>query len=451
MMRRPMLGGIVLAAILAAGCSGSQPVQPYVANEHSVDTLPQSSTHNGVRNFRKSHSVQLYVADDRAAGASAESGTYRKIHDFGSGADGRFPVGALIKVGKRFYGASYYGGKNDTGTVFSVTEAGAVRVLHSFSPLADHSDGQIPAPGTSLLNVNGTLYGTTSFGGRSKSSLDVCCGIIYSISLNGTEKVAYNFRGDSGGQFPFAGLLNVNGILYGTTNGGGAYNTKNSEAGTAFAFNPATGTARILHNFGQRPDGRQPYTSLIEVSGTLFSVTATGGPRDLGTIYSLKPSGAEQVLYNFAGSKDGATPECYSGLLDVNGTLYGTALNGGTYDAGVVFSITPAGTERVLHVFGSISGDGLNPAAGLINVNGTFYGTTTQGGQYDWGTIFSITPDGTEHVLHNFGRGNDGRYPQGALLYANGTLYGTTTWGGKYETPGAGDHSGTVFALTLPK
>ena len=94
---------------------------------------------------------------------------------------------------------------------------------------------------------------------------------------------------------------------------------------------------------------------------------------------------------------------------------------------------------------------GLMPAAGLINVNGTFYGTTTQGGQYDWGTIFSITPDGTEHVLHNFGRGNDGRYPQGALLYANGTLYGTTTWGGKYETAGAGDHSGTVFALTLPK
>ena len=70
-----------------------------------------------------------------------------------------------------------------------------MRVLHSFSPLADHSDGQLPAPGTALLNVNGALYGTTSFGGRNKSSLDVCCGIIYSISLNGTEKVAYNFRG----------------------------------------------------------------------------------------------------------------------------------------------------------------------------------------------------------------------------------------------------------------
>lgn len=421
MKRRPLLGSTVLAAILAAGCSGSQPVQPYVTNERIIPT------------------------GDHAPNASLPSGTYRKIYDFGSGTDGRFPVGALIKVGQRLYGVTYAGGKNNSGTVFSVTDAGAERLLHNFSALGDRSDGQLPGPGTALLNVNDSLYGTTSIGGGNGM------GTIYSISLNGTEKVVYNFPGVPGGRSPDAGLLNVNGIFYGTTVGGGTYDTKRREAGTAFSFNPATGTARILHSFGKRPDGREPYSSLIEVSGTLYGVTAAGARRDGGTVYSLSPSGSERVLHGFVRNNDGATPESYSGLLDANGTLYGTTINGGPYDSGIVFSITRAGTERVLYVFGGKTGDGLHPSAGLINVNGTFYGTTSAGGKYGSGTLFSITPSGTERVLHNFGHGSDGRYPQGALLYANGTLYGTTTWGGEHFTVGAGVHSGTVFALTLPK
>jgi uncharacterized repeat protein (TIGR03803 family) len=133
-------------------------------------------------------------------------------------------------------------------------------------------------------------------------------------------------------------------------------------------------------------------------------------------------------------------------LIDVNGTLYGTTMQGGTYNLGTVFSISPTGTERVLHNFGSggANPDGTEPKAGLTNVNGTLYGTTSTGGKYNLGTIFSMSLTGTERVLHSFGKGHDGSDPQAGFLDLNGTLYGVTTHGG---TKGFG----TVYALTLPQ
>jgi uncharacterized repeat protein (TIGR03803 family) len=135
-----------------------------------------------------------------------------------------------------------------------------------------------------------------------------------------------------------------------------------------------------------------------------------------------------------------------AGLIDVSGTLYGTTTGGGATGEGTVFAITPSGTETVLHSFGATQDDGANPYAGLLNVNGTLYGTTAYGGvegcgSNNCGTVFSITPSGTETVLHSFGfHTRDGRSPYSALVSVNGRLYGTTYQGG------AG--YGTVFSVT---
>lgn len=56
----------------------------------------------------------------------------------------------------------------------------------------------------------------------------------------------------------------------------------------------------------------------------------------------------------------------------------------------------------VLYSFRSSGDDGEVPYAGLIDVNGRFYGTTVDGGKYGSGTVFSISPTGKEHVLHSF-------------------------------------------------
>ena len=145
------------------------------------------------------------------------------------------------------------------------------------------------------------------------------------------------------------------------------------------------------------------------------------------------------MLYSFKGSGDGERP--YAGLINVKGTLYGTTHLGGANGDGMVFSITPSGTETVIYSFKG-SGDGEYPYAGLINVEGTLYGTTIEGGANGVGTVFSTTPSGTETVLHSFGGSGDGQYPYyGGLINAKGKLYGTTYYGGAH-----GD--GTVFRLS---
>jgi uncharacterized repeat protein (TIGR03803 family) len=164
----------------------------------------------------------------------------------------------------------------------------------------------------------------------------------------------------------------------------------------------------LLHSFEGYPDGLEPYADLISVKGLLYGTTESGGSSPLrqarrlggGTVFSITPSGTETVLHNFAAlRRDGANPD--SGLINVNGTLYGTTSGGGSKKAGTVFSITTSGTEAVLHRFGR-SGDGADPW-GLINVKGVLYGTTEfGGGANSGGTVFSITTSGTETVLYSF-------------------------------------------------
>ncbi|MGC2405909.1 MAG: choice-of-anchor tandem repeat GloVer-containing protein [Candidatus Cybelea sp.] len=171
------------------------------------------------------------------------------------------------------------------------------------------------------------------------------------------------------------------------------------------------------------------------------------------------------VLYSFGGPPDAGFPE--AGLIDVNDTLYGTTLQGGTYaytcedttyyefGCGTVFSITKSLTEKVLYSFRNGT-DGAYPIASLININGTLYGTTTGGGggdcypAYSCGTVFSITTAGSEKVLHSFD-GSDGESPSAALLDVNNHLYGTTYEGGKYSGCRTSGYQGcgTVFNITI--
>ncbi len=138
------------------------------------------------------------------------------------------------------------------------------------------------------------------------------------------------------------------------------------------------------------------------------------------------------------GTPDGQAP--YAGLLALNGTLYGTTSVGGAYNAGSIYSITPTGTEGVVLSFYPGS-DGQTPYAGLTVVGSKFYGTTEAGGLYNAGTVFSLTSSGRETVLHSFGAPGDGTSPVAPLLCVNGTLYGTTESGGAYG-------GGTAFAIS---
>jgi uncharacterized repeat protein (TIGR03803 family) len=208
-----------------------------------------------------------------------------------------------------------------------------------------------------------------------------------------------------------------------------------------------------LYTFSGPPDGLNPQADLVEDgSGNLYGTTSQGGVTGgacgnlgCGVVFKLGTTGEETVLYSFTGQPtDGASP--VAGLiLDASGNLYGTTSQGGTSNFGTVFKLDTTGKETVLYSFAGKPADGASPVAGLIlDASGNLYGTTSQGGtsNSNAGTVFKLDTTGKETVLYSFaGKPAGGASPlAGLILDASGNLYGTTVAGGA----GA---SGTVFKL----
>lgn len=366
-------------------------------------------------------------------------------------ADGSQPFGGLIDMKGTLYSTTGTGGSNGGGTVFAFDrKTGVEKVLYSFCQQQNCADGQLPITG--LIDVKGVLYGTTNLGGTYGG------GTVFAFDTStGAERVLYSFCSQANctdGQAPNASLINVNSKLYGTTFYGGT-----SDQGTVFVVDPRTGAEKVLHSFCSQQncaDGQYPNASLIDLNGTLYSTTTGGGiiadgcATGCGTVFALDPgSGAETVLYAFCQQQNCADGQAsFSSPINVNGTLFGTTAGGGTFGWGTAFSLdlsTGAGT--VLHSFGGGT-DGRFPEASLIDVNGTLYGTTPEGGAHNnAGVVFALDLNtGTENVLHSFcGQQNcsDGESPDASLIDVNGKLFSTTLLGGAY-----GD--GTVFAVKMP-
>jgi uncharacterized repeat protein (TIGR03803 family) len=375
---------------------------------------------------------------ERAAARPA----YKLLRSFEGGSrDGEWPVARLVNVNGTLYGTTRFGGANGYGTVFSITRSGTEKVLYSFK---NCPDGSYPEGG--LLDVNGTLYGTTVEGGANCGTYGGF-GTVFSITLSGTEKVLYSFKNDPDGVYPEADLLNVNGTLYGTASQGGEYHK-----GTVFSIT-IHGKEKTLHSFGSSGDGVYPEGALLNVNGTLYGTTYNGGAYscgstgNCGTVFSITRSGTETVLYSFKGSPSYEGDHPVAGLVNDKGTLYGTTWGGGTAKGGTVFRITTSGVEKLLHNFNGYDGDGAAPEAPLLNVGGTLYSTTYVGGAFGYGTVYSITPSGAEKVLYSFASDPDGEYPVAGLVDVKGTLYGTTFDGGAYSC-GYGFNCGTVFSLS---
>jgi len=197
-------------------------------------------------------------------------------------------------------------------------------------------------------------------------------------------------------------------------------------------------TFTVLADF-DKATGYLPYSqALVQgFDGNFYGTTQTGGAHGSGTVFKLTPSGTVTAIYSFCAQQhcaDGANPG--PGLvLNTDGNFYGSATNGGAYSHGTIFKITPVGTLTTLHSFCQQTScpDGRPPSAMVLAANGNFYGTTDSRGAHNYygGTIFKITPSGSLTTL-----------PQTALVQAtDGKLYGTTTGGGGYG-------NGTVFKIT---
>lgn len=339
------------------------------------------------------------------------------------------------------------------GNLYGTTEiggpasAGTVFKLDRHGNEALHAftggmNGQLPL--SSLIrDAAGNFYGTIFAGGTHSK------GAIYTISKNGKERTLYSFKGQPDGENPYPALLrDAQGSFYGTTYIGGIRGE-----GVAFKLD-ATGAETVLHSFTGGQDGRFPYASLImDDAGNLYGTTLDGGPEDLGVVFKLDTGGNETVLYWFAGNADGAYP--FAGLLrDHRGNLYGTTFMGGGHGCGgqgcgTVFKLDSSGKETVLYRFEELHG--ANPYGGLIHdSDGNLYGTTLAGGVFNSGVVYKLNRQGQQAVLYSFTGGADGAYPYATLVRdAAGNLYGTTWEGGDLtcNNPNGPYGCGVVFKL----
>jgi uncharacterized repeat protein (TIGR03803 family) len=265
----------------------------------------------------------------------------------------------------------------------------------------------------------------------------------------------YEFQDGVDGVRPYAGMIfDKAGNLYGTASSGSPAGVKcdvKYGCGSVFMVTPS-GKERVLHAFkGYSRDGSVPFGGLItDSAGNLYGTTGEGGAYDWGTVFEMTPKGKETILYSFRGpNNDGGGPEGNL-VMDSSDNLYGATFAGGVEGCfeeggcGIVFKLAPGGTETVMHIFQGSSSDGGNPRGGvIIDQAGNLYGTTFMGGASNLGTVFEISSSGAETILHSFAGGSDGANPQaGLVMDTSGNLYGTTEGGGGTA------NSGTVFEIT---
>jgi YVTN family beta-propeller protein/uncharacterized repeat protein (TIGR03803 family) len=376
------------------------------------------------------------------ATGSARAQTFTILTDFDGSANGANPLYGYPAIhGGNGYGTTNAGGIYDQGTVFQATPSGTLTTLYTFCSQVNCVDGAEPFSGP--LVVGGNIYGTTYWGGLYGQ------GTVFELTPAGQLTTLHSFAGGSNdGAYPIAGLVEVGGNFYGTTQLGGV-----NGVGTIFEITPA-GQLTTLYSFCSQTncsDGEIPYAGLIQgPNGNLYGTTVEGGSFGGGTVFEITPAGQLSTLYSFCSQTnctDGENP--VAGLVQANGNLYGTTTYGGASGVGTVFVITPAGQFTKLYNFCSLSGctDGLHPYAGLLLASdGNLYGTTAgfngPNGVFTFGTVFGMALTGQLTTLHSFSV-TDGAYPYDGLVEGSGAiLYGATYFGGS-------QYDGTIFSLPV--
>jgi uncharacterized repeat protein (TIGR03803 family) len=260
------------------------------------------------------------------------------LHSFnGTDGDGEFPSGNLVlNLDGNLYGTTSRGGGGDNsgGTVFKVDMNGVEAVLYRFN---------YPAKAQGLArDAAGNLYGTTRTGGSGHGI--ICdslygCGTLFKITTSGALTVLheFTFRSGNDGAVPNGELgLDAQGSVYGTTEWGGlTFRSRENGSGTVFKVD-TQGTETLLYEFS---DGERPLAGVvIDPAGNLYGTTSHAFP-GAGSVYKLDTTGTETLLYTFRRySTSGYSPS--TGLaIDSLGNLYGTTTNGGTDKLGSVFDL----------------------------------------------------------------------------------------------------------------
>jgi uncharacterized repeat protein (TIGR03803 family) len=366
----------------------------------------------------------LFVTMGVTLTVPAQAGTLKVLYTFTGGADGGFPQSSLIEdAAGNLYGTAELGGNLDCappggcGTVFELTTAGKLIVLHTF---VGGTDGASPYAAL-LMDAAGNLYGTTSAGGGAKGCFGNGCGTVFKIDPKGNETVLYRFQGGADGGLPYSTLImDTAGKFYGTTQAGGDLSCGLGSTGCGTVFKMTkTGKETVLYSFKGGADGAYPGNEslVLDSKGNLYGTTSDGGdvscnpPNGCGTVFMRAKTGTETVLHAFTGVADGSFPE--SGVILANNILYGTAAAGGKYNQGTFYSINLAadvvenplagkGFTNEYNYKGGTRDCSTPEAVAALNTAGYWAVITPKGGKLGYGALCDLFLKGTESVAFSF-------------------------------------------------
>ena len=320
-------------------------------------------------------------------------------------------------------------------------------ILGGLCALALTSSAAKAAQGIRLESSFTTQNGTIPFAALTAAGGEVYYGTTVSDAVDHYGGV-YSFSSATGaisllgsfnptiGTVPYASLTAAGGGLYiGTTYSGGP-----DDLGGVFSFDSGTGTIRLLDSF-DGANGAYPYAALISAGGgRYYGTTYSGGGSDLGGVFTFDSSTETITLLDSFTGVNGANP--LAALTPAGGGLYyGTVGHGGTSDMGGIYAFDS--TSGTISLKASFTGsDGAIPQAPLTAATGgLFYGTTRFGGANGLGAVFAYNSNTESIILQDSFNGANGSSPYAALTPAGGDLfYGTTYTGGT-------DNLGTGFAF----
>jgi uncharacterized repeat protein (TIGR03803 family) len=368
--------------------------------------------------------------------------TISALHAF-AGPDGIGPQGPLLLASDgNFYGTTSTGGDDGQGcvhgcygTVFKMTRAGQLSVLHTFaygSAAAPFPDGCIPLEGL-VEAPDGFLYGTT-FGSNGPCSNHY--GTIFKISKTGELHTLYTFCTPSctpGGGAPVGALaIGRDGNFYGAT-------TWPDFAQTIFRITPG-GAYTVVASFFNLGIGGPTGGLLLASDGNFYGLTSS-------TIYRVTPAGQITSLYTFGTQPNDGSRGIGALIQATDGNLYGvTSLGLGNTGAGAVFRISLNGAYQKIFTL-TAANDGLGPSGLLQASDGNLWITTANTSQAGrGGAVFAITTSGVPVVSAFFNKNTTGDEPLAPLIQGcDGKLYGTGAADGLLDphTPAAG----TIFSV----
>ena len=339
---------------------------------------------------------------------------------------GLLSTGMNAQVQHQLWGMTTRGGLNNDGVIFKTDASGNnLMVKQNFMISgANNTD----AYGSLMQASDGKLYGMTWYGGSGGQ------GSIFSFDpATSIYLTLHDFVGQADGRYPQGnGLVQVGGMLYGMTTGGGT-----ADKGVLFQIDPVTKTYTKKADF-VGSNGDSPYGCLVHATdGHLYGMTYFGGSDDDGVIFDFDPVSGGFILRGSFQGTSGKFP--YGSMVQANdGKLYGMTSQGGANGYGIIFQFNPQ-SNGLINLWDFDMTSGAQPNGSLIQAtNGKLYGLTLAGGTNSAGVLFQISPASPSlyTVLFNFDSTPNGDSPLGSLLQAtDGNLYGLTSMGGSTGGP----------------